>query len=108
MVWFGLWCYIVAIGFIGGVPWENHRPVASHWQTLLHNAVSSTPLHERDSNTQLTVTENGQLSHLRRNNVCHAPYTQTIHTITPVTKKSINYMSNTAGVIHEAGTAYPS
>jgi hypothetical protein len=22
---------------------ENHRPVASHWQTLSHNAVSSTP-----------------------------------------------------------------
>ena len=26
-----------------GVPGENHRPVASHWQTLLHNVVSSTP-----------------------------------------------------------------
>jgi hypothetical protein len=25
---------------------ENHRPVASHWQTLLHNVVSSTPCHE--------------------------------------------------------------
>ena len=23
--------------------WENHRPVPSHWQTLLHNVVSSTP-----------------------------------------------------------------
>jgi len=23
------------------VPWENHRPVASHWQTLSHNVVSS-------------------------------------------------------------------
>jgi len=22
---------------------ENHRPVASHWQTLSHNVVSSTP-----------------------------------------------------------------
>jgi hypothetical protein len=22
-----------------GVPWENHRPVASHWQTLSHNVV---------------------------------------------------------------------
>ena len=31
---------------------ENHRPVASHWQTLSHNVVSSTPRHERDSNTQ--------------------------------------------------------
>jgi hypothetical protein len=26
-----------------GVPRENHRPAASHWQTLSHNVVSSTP-----------------------------------------------------------------
>ena len=26
-----------------GVPGGRHRPVASHWQTLLHNVVSSTP-----------------------------------------------------------------
>ena len=26
-----------------GEPGENHRPVASHWQTLWHNVVSSTP-----------------------------------------------------------------
>jgi hypothetical protein len=26
-----------------GVFWENHRPVASHWQTLSHNVVSGTP-----------------------------------------------------------------
>ena len=32
---------------------ENHRPVASHLQTLSHNVVSSTPRHERDSNSQL-------------------------------------------------------
>jgi len=25
---------------------ENHRPVASHWQTLSHNVVSSTPRHK--------------------------------------------------------------
>ena len=35
-----------------GVHWENHRPAASHWQTLSHNFVSSTPRHERDSNSQ--------------------------------------------------------
>ena len=28
-----------------GVPGKNHQPVASHWQTLLHNVVSSTPHH---------------------------------------------------------------
>ena len=26
-----------------GIPGENHRPAASHWQTLSHNVVSSTP-----------------------------------------------------------------
>ena len=26
-----------------GVPGENHRPAVSHWQTLSHNVVSSTP-----------------------------------------------------------------
>ena len=35
-----------------GVPGENHRPVASHLQTLTHNVVSSTPRHERGSNSQ--------------------------------------------------------
>jgi len=28
-----------------GVPGENHRPVVSHWQTLSHNVLSSTPWH---------------------------------------------------------------
>jgi len=36
-----------------GVPGENHRPVASHRQTLSQNVVSSTPRHERNSNPQL-------------------------------------------------------
>jgi hypothetical protein len=35
------------------VPGENHRPVASHRQTLSHNVVSSTPCHEQGSNSQL-------------------------------------------------------
>jgi hypothetical protein len=34
-----------------GVHRENHRPAASHWQTLSHNVVLSTPRHERDSNS---------------------------------------------------------
>ena len=33
------------------VPRENH-PVASHWQTLSHNVVSSTSRRERGSNSQ--------------------------------------------------------
>ena len=35
-----------------GVLGEIHRPAASHFQTLSHNVVSSTPRHERVSNTQ--------------------------------------------------------
>ena len=37
-----------------GVPGENHRHVASHWQTSSHNVVSSicTPPNERDTNSQ--------------------------------------------------------
>ena len=31
-----------------GVPGENHRPVASHWQTLSHNVASGTPYHEQN------------------------------------------------------------
>jgi hypothetical protein len=36
-----------------GVPGENHRPVASHSQTLSHNVVSRLPRHEWVSNSQL-------------------------------------------------------
>jgi hypothetical protein len=48
----------VAVSIIGrgnrrtGELGENHRPVASHWQYLSHNVVSSTPRHERSSNSQ--------------------------------------------------------
>jgi hypothetical protein len=31
---------------------ENHRPAASHGQSLSHNVVSNTPRHERYSNPQ--------------------------------------------------------
>ena len=43
------WWSVLYVGETG-VPEENHRPVASHWQTLSHNVVLSTPRHERDSN----------------------------------------------------------
>ena len=41
--------YIVAVSFIGGENWstgEYHRTVASHWQTLSYNVVSSKPKEE--------------------------------------------------------------
>ena len=53
-----LWCWTLLFNNISaiswqsvllveetGVPEENHRPVASHWQTLSHNVVSSTSCH---------------------------------------------------------------
>jgi len=46
----------VEVSFIGernGVTGENHRPAASHWQTLPHNVISRTPRHERDSNSHI-------------------------------------------------------
>jgi hypothetical protein len=36
------WCSVLLLEKTG-VPEENHRPVASNWQTVSHNAVSSTP-----------------------------------------------------------------
>ena len=39
----------MAVSFIGGGNQHtrrNHRPAESHWQTLWHNGVSSTPRHE--------------------------------------------------------------
>jgi hypothetical protein len=38
-----------------GVPRENHGPVTSHWQTLSHNVVSSTPPHMNGVWTTLVV-----------------------------------------------------
>ena len=38
-----------------GEPGENNRPAIGHWQTLSHNVVSSTPRHERDSNSEREV-----------------------------------------------------
>ena len=35
-----------------GVPGEDHRPVASHWQILSHNVVSSISPHEWGSNSR--------------------------------------------------------
>jgi hypothetical protein len=36
-----------------GVPGENQRPAAGHWQIWSHNVASSIPCHELDSNSQL-------------------------------------------------------
>jgi hypothetical protein len=36
------WRSVLSVGETG-VPGENHRPAVSHWQTLSHNVISSTP-----------------------------------------------------------------
>ena len=50
----GLWClsYNNISVILWQEPGENHRPASSHWQTLSHNVVSSTPRNEQDSNSQ--------------------------------------------------------
>jgi hypothetical protein len=53
------------------VPRENHRPVSSHWQTLWHNVVSSSPLsffwwrkpEYPEKTTDLSQVTNKLLSH---------------------------------------------
>ena len=45
-----------------GVHGENHRPVASHRQTLSHNVVLSTASHEWDSNSQLVIGTDFKIS----------------------------------------------
>ena len=44
--------YIVAVSLIGGGNRSTERPVERNRRTLSHNVVSSTPHHERDSNSQ--------------------------------------------------------
>ena len=45
------------------VPGENHPPATSHPQTLSHKAVSNTPLHERDSDSQLPYDHDHEENH---------------------------------------------
>ena len=50
---FQLQMYIVVVSFIGGgkSTRKNHGPATGHLYTVSHNVVSSTPCHERDSNS---------------------------------------------------------
>ena len=50
-MWVISWRSVLLVEEIG-VPGKNHRLVASHWQTLWHNVVWSTPRHELGSNSQ--------------------------------------------------------
>ena len=63
------WGSVLLVGETG-VPGESHRPVASHWQTLSHNVISSTH----------------RLNGIRTHNVsgidCIGSYKSNYHTIT--------------------------
>jgi len=52
---FQLYCGGVLLVEETEVPRENHWTAASHWQTLSHNVISSTPHHEQDLITTLMV-----------------------------------------------------
>ena len=61
------------VSFIGGGNWNTQRkPVTSHWQTLSHNVVSSTPRHECGLNSTLVVI----------GTVCTGSHKSNYHTIT--------------------------
>jgi hypothetical protein len=85
LVWFGLWVFNATFNNISviswrsvllveetGVPGEKYWPVASHWQTLSHKVVSSTPHLGRFSNSTLVVIGTD----------CIGSYKSNYHTIT--------------------------
>jgi hypothetical protein len=72
-----------------GVPRENHRPLASHYQILSHNVISSTPRHERGLNSQLLV-----LIGTDSTGSCKSNY----HTITTTTVPIVHECSTTGKI----------
>ena len=63
-----------------GIPGENHQPVASHWKTLSHNVVSSTPRHEQGLNTWILVVIGTDCTGSYKYNY-HKIMTTTVHVI---------------------------
>jgi hypothetical protein len=60
------WRSVLLVEETGG-PGENHWPIASHWQTLSHNVVSSTP---RLSGVRtLSLYQSNLFGHCVRNNI---------------------------------------
>ena len=65
-----IWWRLVSLAEETGVRGENHRPDASHWQTLSHNIVSRTPRHQRYLNSQTAIIVFKQnLNYHERSNV---------------------------------------
>jgi hypothetical protein len=70
-------CWSVILVEEAWVPGENHRSVASHWQTLSHNVVSSTPRLSRVR----TLNISGDRHWLHRQLEIQLPYDHQIPTI---------------------------
>ena len=65
-----IWWRLVSLAEETGVRGENHRPDASHWQTLSHTIVSRTPRHQRYLNSQIAIIVFKQsLNYHERSNV---------------------------------------
>ena len=62
--------------------WENHRPVASHWQTVPHNVVSSISRHERVRTHNLVVICTD----------CSGSWKFNYHTITTTTTPDLSFL----------------
>ena len=66
-----------------GVPGENHRPAANHWQTLSHKIALGTPRNEQDSNSQLLCPTNHEGYHVSLNKFLHSSPLKGIVLISP-------------------------
>ena len=68
----------MAVSFISGgkqsTPGENHRPAATHWQTLSHDVVASTP-HPSGIRTHRECSDYKILTYISINMVFHGHYT---------------------------------
>jgi hypothetical protein len=82
-----------------GVPGENHRPVASYWQTLSHNAVSGTP--------RMSETRTHNISGDRHwFNDCIGSYQSNYHTITATIISIRNWPPRYNWTIVESGVKH--
>ena len=110
MVYVGLWCLtsrstIFQLVVYRGdhfllveeteVPEENHRHVASQWQTSLHNIISSTPRHERDSSSQYLVAIDTDCI-----GCCKSSYHTITTTTVPFNKWRISFIFSLVSIQH--------
>ena len=75
-----------------GVPRENHRTAANHWQTASYNAVSSTPLPNRIRTHNVNLVLGRWWSYKRPECKLHGVLGKT--TDVPQVTKKLHHMSN--------------